>query len=72
MGYDYSIKEYYEIISRVIGYQGKFSFDINKPKGMNKKLCSIKKQTKMGWNPSFSIEDGIRLTYNFYKKYYEI
>ena len=72
LGYDYSIKEYYEIISRIIGYQGKFSFDINKPKGMNKKLCSIKKQTKMGWSPSFSIEDGIRLTYNFYKKYYEI
>ena len=72
LGYDYSIKEYYEIISRVIGYEGKFSFDLDKPKGMNKKLCSIKKQTKMGWKPTVPIEEGIRLTYNFYKENYEI
>ena len=72
LGYDYSIKEYYEIISKVIGYDGKFSFDLDKPKGMNKKLCSIKKQTKMGWKPTVSIEDGIRLTYNFYKENHEI
>ena len=72
LGYDYSIKEYYEIISKVIGYDGKFSFDLDKPKGMNKKLCSIKKQTKMGWKPTVSIEEGIRLTYNFYKENHEI
>lgn len=72
LGYDYSIKEYYQTISEVIGYTGGFIFDISKPEGMNRKLCSVKKQVLLGWKPKNSLRQGIEKTYNFYLKNHAI
>ena len=54
LGFDYSIKEYYEIISNVIGYKGGFNFDLDKPKGMNRKLCSIENKLKLDGNQIYN------------------
>lgn len=66
MGYDHSILEYYNIIKKVIGYEGGFYFDAEKPVGMKQKLVSISKMDKLGWNPCCDLEDGIKKTYQFY------
>ncbi|WP_410510994.1 GDP-L-fucose synthase [Paenibacillus sp. BR2-3] len=66
MGTDYSINEYYRIIADVIGYDGEFIHDVIKPVGMRQKVVSITKQTSWGWNPSTTLEEGIRHTYAFY------
>ena len=37
IGTDFTIKEYYETISEIIGYKGEFVYDLSKPEGMNRK-----------------------------------
>jgi GDP-L-fucose synthase len=66
LGYDYTINEYYELIAKIIGYNGTFVHDLSKPEGMKRKLCSIEKINKLGWSPKFTINQGLELTYKFY------
>ena len=71
VGYDYTIKEYYQMISRIIGYDGKFEYDISKPQGMKRKLVDISKLNDLGWTHKYSIEEGLMDTYKFFKTNYE-
>lgn len=66
IGTDHTIKEYYEIVSEVIGYEGKFDHDLSKPEGMKRKLLDISQQEELGWIPQTALKDGIAQTYNFY------
>jgi GDP-L-fucose synthase len=68
VGEDHSINEYYEIISGVLGYEGNFIHDLDKPTGMQKKLVSIKKQTSWGWKPKTELKEGIKKTYDYFLK----
>lgn len=70
IGCDYSIKEYYQAVADVIGYQGKFVYDISKPVGMRQKLVDIGKLQKWSWQPPTSLLDGIVKTYDFYLENY--
>ena len=71
VGYDYTIKEYYQMISRIIGYDGKFEYDISKPQGMKRKLVDISKLNDFGWTYKYSTEQGLMETYKFFKTNYE-
>ena len=66
VGTDYTIKEYYESVAKVIGWQGEFVFDHSKPTGMAQKLSDTSLQSKWGWQPKTTLKEGIRLTYNYY------
>lgn len=68
LGYDYTINEYYNVISKVIGFNGKFEHDLSKPTGMKQKLLDISRQNDLGWQPKYSLEEGVKSTYEFYKK----
>lgn len=68
LGHDYSIKEYYESVAEVIGYNCDFTYDLSKPEGMKRKLCSIQKQSQLGWKPKHSLKEGLEKTYQFYLK----
>lgn len=68
LGHDYSIKEYYQAIAEVIGFTGDFTYDLSKPEGMRRKLCSIQKQSQLGWEPKHSLKEGLEKTYQFYLK----
>ena len=72
LGYDYSILEYYNEIASLIDFKGKFVFDITKPTGIKRKLCSIKKQNELGWEPKHTLKEGLTKTINFFLKNYEI
>jgi len=72
LGYDYSVLEYYRAISEVIGYDGPFDKDLSKPRGMEKKLCCIKKQTELGWSPRHTLQQGLLKTYNYYLEKHEL
>jgi GDP-L-fucose synthase len=63
---DYSILEYYKVISEVVGYHGSFEFDLSKPVGMKQKKIDIQKLKILGWSPGFSLKDGIQETYNYF------
>ena len=71
VGYDFTIKEYYEMISRIVGYKGKFEYEISKPQGMKRKLVDISKLNDFGWTHKYSIEEGLIDTYKFFKTNYE-
>ena len=66
LGYDFTINEYYEEIAKVIGYKGEFVHNLTKPIGMNQKLVDINKLIDFGWKPKYSLEDGIKETYDFF------
>ena len=66
-GKDYTIKEYYETAAKIIGYRGKFKYNLSMPTGMKRKIVNIDKQKTWGWMPQTELEEGIRLSYNYYK-----
>lgn len=66
LGFDYSINEYYEAVSEVVGYQGQFEHDLTKPVGMQQKLVDISEQIKLGWQPKTDLKTGIERTYQFF------
>ena len=68
LGIDYTINEYYEAASKVIGWKGKFAHDLSKPVGMRQKLVSTVLQEGWGWQSTTSLEEGIQKTYDFYLK----
>jgi GDP-L-fucose synthase len=61
-GTDISIKELADLIVAEVGYQGHLVFDTSKPDGTPRKLMDSGKINGFGWNPSITIEDGIRKT----------
>lgn len=65
-GLDYSIKEYYLIISKIIGYKGIFNYDFEKPIGMNQKLVDNSQMMNIGWKNRYTLEKGIEETYSYY------
>lgn len=71
LGEDYEINHYYNAISRVIGYEGNFTHDLDKPVGMKRKMVDISKMNQLGWKHKTSLEEGIKKTYDYYLKNYE-
>lgn len=65
-GKDYSIKEFAETISRIIGYDGEIEWDTSKPDGVNQKLLDNSKITSLGWKPEISLEDGLKSAYKWF------
>lgn len=69
LGFDYSINEYYEKISAIVGYEGNFIHDLSKPAGMKQKLIDITKLNQFGWKHSYSLDTGIQKTLDYFKKH---
>lgn len=68
LGHDYTINEYYNIISNVVGYKGRFVHDLTKPVGMKQKLIDDTLLKEFGWSCKTSLEEGIKKTYEYYLK----
>ncbi len=66
VGRDYTINEYYEVASEVIGYESKFHHNLEKPVGMSQKLVNISAQKALGWTPKTSLKAGIAQTYEYF------
>jgi GDP-L-fucose synthase len=66
-GTDLTIRELAEIVAKNVGYQGKTSWDTSKPDGTPRKLMDSSKINQMGWEPSTTIEDGIKLAIEDYR-----
>lgn len=66
LGYDYSVSEYYQVAARIIGWNGEFTYLLDKPVGMKQKLADVSRQKLWGWSPKTSLEDGLKKTYKFY------
>ncbi|MEZ4814797.1 MAG: NAD-dependent epimerase/dehydratase family protein [Bdellovibrionota bacterium] len=71
LGVDHTINEYYEATAKVLEFEGSFSHDLSKPVGMKRKLVSVKLVNAFGWKARRSLEEGLRLTYEYYLSYKE-
>lgn len=67
LGKDYTINEYYNTIAGSVGFKGEFEHDLSKPVGMQQKLVDNTKLKAFGWQPKITLEEGIKLTYEYYK-----
>ncbi|MGY3802529.1 GDP-L-fucose synthase family protein [Pigmentibacter ruber] len=66
MGYDLSVTEYFQQISDILHYEGKFIYDTSKPVGMRRKLVDNSVLTNLGWKPKYNLQEGVKITYEYY------
>lgn len=66
-GKDVTIDELAHQIAEVVGYKGAFTYDKTKPDGTPQKLLDISRIASLGWVPTTSLHEGLRLTYEGYR-----
>ena len=65
-GVDCSIAELVSSIAEVTGFTGRIEYDTSKPDGAPRKLMDNSKLRALGWQPQFSLKDGLRDAYQWY------
>lgn len=65
-GNDVTIKQLAYIIKEAVGYEGNIEFDTTKPDGMFRKVLDVTRLFETGWRPSYTLQDGIKQTYNWF------
>ncbi len=67
-GVDLTIEELSNKIAKIVEYNGKKEFDTSQPDGTPQKLLDVSRLKNLGWQPSISLEEGIKLAYGWYLK----
>lgn len=65
-GHDQTVFELARTIKEVVSYQGEIRFNPDMPDGTPRKLLDVSRLKALGWNPSISLRDGLRATYEWY------
>lgn len=65
-GQDFSVNEFYQMVARVLAYEGAFVYALDKPVGIHQKLIDSTWVNRWGWYPRVSIEEGLSRTFDFY------
>jgi len=65
-GKEVSIAKLANIVAKVVGFQDAINFNPERPNGTPRKLLNSSKILEMGWKPATDLEDGIRLTYEWF------
>lgn len=63
---DVSIRELAETVQKVVGFTGQLRFDTSKPNGTPRKLLDTSRLRALGWQPTITLEAGIRSTYEWF------
>lgn len=63
VGEDISIKSLAELIKETVGYEGQIHWNTDKPDGTPRKLMDVSRLHEMGWKHKYSLEEGIKITY---------
>lgn len=66
MDEDISIADLADLVKSIVGCSAQVRFDTSKPDGTPRRKMDNSKLKNLGWRPSFSIEEGIRSTYEWY------
>ncbi len=66
-GYDMSVNEFYQKVAQVLGVSINLKHDLTKPQGMKAKLLdSSLASEQFDWKPSYSLEEGVIETYEWF------
>ncbi len=63
-----SIIDLAKLIKKVLQYDGELIFDSTKPDGNPRKLLDSTKMFSYGWKPNIRLEEGIKLSYDWFLK----
>jgi len=66
-GEEVSILQLAKMIKKIVGYEGKLSFNEEYPDGMPRKLLDITRLNTLGWQSSIKLKDGLKDTYIWYQ-----
>lgn len=66
VGFDHSIREYYEAAARVTGFTGTLEYDTDKPSGVMQRLLDSSSARSLGWDPTTSLDEGYAAAYAGY------
>lgn len=68
LGVDHTIREYYDAVAGVVGYRGRFLYDLERPVGMKRKLLDCSQVHSWGWRAQHTLEEGLSATYDYYAR----
>ena len=65
-GEEVSIRELAETVKDVVGFKGNLIFNTEMPDGTPRKLTTVEKLHGLGWKHKVSLNDGIKLAYEWF------
>lgn len=68
-GQEISIAKLASLVSRIVGFNGEISFNMDRPNGTPRKLLNSARISELGWKPKITLEDGIASTYDWFLKH---
>lgn len=68
-GEDIAIRDLVLLIKDIVGYCGEVKQDTTKPDGTPRKLMDVSKLASLGWQPTVSLPEGIRMIYDEVKDF---
>jgi GDP-L-fucose synthase len=69
-GVDLPFRDLAAVVQRVVGHDGEIVWDASKPDGTPRKLMDVSRIKALGWAPSVSLDEGIRLAYDWYREHW--
>ena len=69
-GSDLSVAELAARVANAVGFTGELEFDRSRPDGTPQKLLDSARMRALGWSPSISLDEGLRLTYEDFRARY--
>lgn len=70
-GEEVSIRELAETVKEVVGFEGELVFNTDMPDGTPRKLTTVDKLHGLGWKHKVSLNEGIRLAYEWFLENYK-
>ena len=61
-----TVEEMAQMMKEVVGFHGNVSFDETKPEGTMRKLSDVSRLSKMGWDYTINLREGLEKTYKWY------
>jgi len=55
-----------KLVARVIGYDGKITFDDTKPDGTPRKMINLSGIVALGWTTTISLQEGVAQSYRWF------
>jgi len=66
-----SIRKVVKILKEISGFKGKIIYNKEMPDGAPVRILNIEKIKKLGWEPKYSLKEGLEKTYKWYVEKYE-
>jgi len=64
-GEECTIRELAETIRDIVGFKGSLEYDLAKPDGTPRKVLDISKIKALGWQPKYSLREGLQSAYSW-------